>query len=124
MRISAKQWQYILMNMVGLRSGATADDINSAASYAMDAGKTAGIPFPPIPENWDDLLDGTITHMKEFEGADSRYLLIITKSSGDSFEYQDCFPKCSVKPTNVLASTRLNADVGELTEWVVANIPE
>jgi hypothetical protein len=124
MSITAKQWQFILMNMLGLRSGATEDDIKSAASYAMDTGKTAGIPFPPIPENWDGLLAGTITHMKEFEGSDNRYLLVVSKSSGGSFEYQGCFPKCSVKPTKVWASTKLDASVEELTKWVVDNIPD
>ncbi|ADU67068.1 hypothetical protein LGV61_11745 [Desulfurispirillum indicum] len=124
MAITKRQWGNILLNMLGLRSGATPDDIGSAASYAMDCGVTASIPFPPsIPENWDTLLHGTIKHMQEFPGYQSRYLLIVKPSSSTNFEYQDCFPKCSTKPTEVLASISLDNTPEELVQWVVDRIP-
>jgi hypothetical protein len=123
MSITTTQWGSIMIEMLGLRSGATADDINSAASYAMDCGEEAKFPLPSIPENWDALLSGTIRHMQEFEGYKSRYLLIISKSTSSNYEYPDCFPKCSVKPSKVWQSTSLDNGVEELIEWVVANIP-
>jgi len=124
MNITAKQWQFILLNMLGLRSGETPDDISKAASYAMDCGVKVTIPFPPIPEKWEAMLSGTITHMQEFPGYEKRFLLIVSKSSGNNFEYDDCFPKCSAKPDKVWSSISLNNSVEELKQWVVANIPE
>lgn len=123
MIITDRQWQFILLEMLGLRSGATPDDINSAASYAMDCGNLARIPFPPIPADWDELLFGTIKHMQEFVGYKERYLLIVSKSSSENFEYKDCFAKCSHKPTKVWYSTSLDNQVEALADWVGQKIP-
>ena len=124
MSITVKQWQFIVMKMLGLRSGATRDAIDSAASYAMNCGQKAGLPMPLIPANWDALLSGTIAHMQEFEGYKDRYLLIVSPSASSNYEYKDCFPKCSSKPSKIWNSISLNNDVTELIKWVVSNIPE
>jgi hypothetical protein len=124
MTITEKQWQSILMNMLGLRSGSKSDDINSAASYAMDCGVKAQWPLPSKPENWDKLLSGTLTTMKGFKESEKRFLLIVSKSTGNSVEYEGCFPKCSVKPVKVWAHTSLDAEIEPLIKWVCSNIPE
>lgn len=124
MSITQRQWNFIMLNMLGLRSGARPDDINSAASYAMDCGQGAKLPMPPMPSNWDELLSGTITHMQEFPGYQDRYLLIVSKSTSSNYEYEDCFPKCSSKPTKVWNSTSLNEGVDKLTAWVIDSIEE
>ena len=121
--LTAKQWQYIILNSLGLRSGATNMDIGSAASYSMDMGVAISLPLPGIPPNWMDLLKGTIKFMKGFPNSDTRFLLIVSRSTGNSYEYKDCFPKCSVKPSVVHASTSLAASEEELVEWVLNNIP-
>lgn len=125
MSISKKQWLNIMLDMLGLRSGATADDIQSAASYAMNCGQVVKSiqQVPAIPDSWDNLLVGTLKTMQGFEGYKIRYLLIVSPSSSNNFEYGGTFPKCSSKPTKVLASVKLDNDVGYLANWVVSNIP-
>ncbi len=122
--LSRAQWVYILLNMLGLRSGAAAGDIGSAASYAMDDGMD-GARLPPIPPQWDAHLRGTIEGMKGFPDSEGRFLLIVSRSTSSEHnrEYAGGFPKCSVRPSKVYASTPLNAGVDELVAWVVANIP-
>lgn len=124
MSITPQQWNFILTNMLGLRSGATQDDINNAASYAMDCGIKVTIPLPSIPINWDALLSGTIIHMQKFNGYKKRYLLIVSKSTSSTYEYSDCFPKCSSKPNKVWGSTSLDSSVEDLIQWVVKKIPQ
>lgn len=124
--ISQGQWAYIFLNSLGLRSEANASDITSAASYAMDDGAAVnGLKLPPIPSRWNEHLRGTIELIKSFPNAHNRFLLIVSKSSSteSNREYANCFPKCSVKPTTIHASTSLNASVEDLMDWVVQHIP-
>ena|ERR1700749_853559 len=120
MSINQKQWTNIHLEMLGLRSEDNPSVIKSAASYAMDCKKKWN---DPIPDNWTELLNGTIKHMQEFSGYKERYLLIVSKSLGADFEYADCFPKCSSKATQVWASKSLDNTVNSLADWVVSNIP-
>ena len=125
--ISDRQWTNVMLEMLGLRSGISqsAQD-QSAASYAMDCGLGSDNGrLPPIPGNWDDLLGETLTRMKQFPNADSRFLLLVRPSSGAEGkpEYAGCFNKSSSKPTTILAGTALSASVDDLKKWVVANIP-
>lgn len=117
--ITTQQWRAINIDMLGLRSEDNTTEIKSAASYAMDCGKKWS---DPIPENWMDLLEGTIKMMQGFEGYKTRYLLIVSPSSSDNFEYSDCFPKCSSKPSSISAYTSLNDSVSNLMKWVVGQI--
>lgn len=120
MSITKKQWVNIHLEMLGLRSEDNPTVIKSAASYAMDCKKKWN---DPIPDNWEELLKGTIKHMQEFDGYKQRYLLIVAKSVGADFEYADCFPKCSAKATVISASISLDGDVDTLAGWVEQNIP-
>ena len=109
----------INLNMLGLRSEDNATEIKSAASYAMDCGKQWS---DPVPENWSELLSGTIQMMQGFVGYKTRFLLIVSKSTGGSYDYPGCFPKCSAKPTEIKASTSLDNYADKLVEWVVKQL--
>ena len=121
--LTQQQWIYIILNLIGLRSGDSPTDINSAASYAMDNGVKMTSGIPSIPSNWLELLKETIKTIKAFPNALNRYLLIVGNSTGQSNEYSNCFPKCSTKPSKVIASTQLNKTEEELVAWVLDNIP-
>jgi hypothetical protein len=118
--ITFMQWYKIHDLLLGLRSEDNATEIKSAASYAMNCGAR---PLSPVPANWTALLEGTIQTIKAFPGSEARFLMIISKSNGSGAEYDGCFPKCSVRPTEIHAVTSLNNTVDNLTTWVEANIP-
>lgn len=120
--INERQWQLILLEMLGLCSGATPNDIHFTASYAMSCGVKSRIPFPSIPKDWDELLVGTISHMQDFMGYQERYLIIVSRSYAQRPANKYQFPKCMTKPTMIWASTSLNNSVDKLSEWVVESI--
>lgn len=125
MGITKSQWQTVCLNLLGLRSEDNKTEIKSAASYAMDCAKKWS---DSIPENWDDLLAGTIQSMKAFSNYKNRYLLIVSTSTGSTYgssnasEYDGCFPKCSSKPTQIKACTSLDQTEEALVQWVLDNI--
>jgi len=119
MGISKQQWINININLLGLRSEDNETQIISAASYAMNCGKSWN---DPIPDNWDTLLSGTIQMMQGFEGYESRYLLIVSPSHGMSSEYSNCFPKCSSKPSEVKVSISLDNSIETLVNWVLNQV--
>jgi len=115
--ITKEQWLTIHTDMLGLRSEDNSSQINSAASYAMDCGKNWS---DPIPENWIELLYGTIKLMQGFPGYEKRYLLIVSKSHGPlTTEYHGCFPKCSAKATEIKAHISLDNNIDVLVNWVI-----
>ena len=76
------------------------------------------------PQKWDILLTNTLEKILSFENSSKRYFLIVKPSHGGSFEYKDCFPKCSSKPTMVQAHTEINGkEITILKQWVIENIP-
>jgi len=123
--LTPEQWFAIMLNFYGLRSEDNASIITSAASYAMNCDQTLTLRSPPpLPANWLSLLRRTITHMQSFGNYEDRYLMIVSKSNGNAWEYEGCFPKCSSRSTTVIASTSLNDSVENLIRWVLANIPK
>ncbi|MDJ0643920.1 MAG: hypothetical protein QNJ15_13995 [Erythrobacter sp.] len=122
MSISDAQWLSINLNLLGLRSGETADDLDGA-SYAMNC--NADRMARKRPEEWDDLLEGTVRTMHGFENRAGRFLQIVRPSHGKGQEYQGCFPKCSAKPNAVLAAVQFgDQSVADLVAWVEENIPD
>ena len=125
MGITKMQWVAVCTNLLGLRSEDNRTQIKDAASYAMDCGKMWK---DPIPEKWDSMLAETIKEMKGFSNYKTRYLLIVSKSTGSTYsgstasEYIGCFPKCSSKPTEIKASTSLDQDNETLAQWVLDHI--
>jgi hypothetical protein len=118
--ITEEQWNSICLNFIGLRSGASADDLNGA-SYAMDCAVKIGA---PMPANWDDLLMGTVNTIMSHEGYKKSYLMIVRPSTGTGESYHGTFPKCSSKPTSVYDAILMgDSTEAELVEWVVLNIP-
>lgn len=122
--ISNKQWSNICLDMIGLRSGADGNDLDGA-SYAMDCGVKVGPKLPPVPDNWDDLLMGTVNTVLAHENSAERYLMLVTKSSATGESYAGTFPKCSSKPTAVLEAVAMAPPMNEaeLVAWVVEHIP-
>jgi len=76
-----------------------------------------------IPEDWNNRLEDTIQRIKGYGNSSGRYLLIVTKSWGDSFEYPGSFPKSSSRVASVIASVDLNRSESALVDWVIDNIP-
>lgn len=120
--ITHEQWMEVVLQSLGLRSGASPTDFDGA-SYSMNMGGTFG-PADPPPEGWEERLTATCSLIKGFAGSGDRYLMVAKPSAGRSFEYPDCFPKCSSKPSSALATVQIGeATVEDLCNWVVANIP-
>lgn len=120
--ITHEQWIEVVLQSLGLRSGSTPTDFDGA-SYSMNMGGEFG-PADPPPAGWEDRLTATCSLIKGFPGSGDRYLMIVKPSAGNSFEYPDCFPKCSSKPSSALATVQIGeATVEELADWVVANVP-
>lgn len=133
--LKGKQWSNILTNYVGLRSENNDREIKNCASYAMDMGVDIKDikSFLSEPENWESRLDNTLKLMMSAENSNSRYLMIVGNSTGGTFEYPGCFPKCSAKPTmlrnptnptNPIIGISLNNTAATLKQWVLDNIPQ
>jgi len=123
--LSKQQWCNIHNHLLGLRSEDNPDTIrNQGASYAMDMGRIYHF-NEDAPANWEELLNGTITFMKSFPNSSTRYLLIVSKSTGnsrDESEYCGTFPKSSAKAEKIIASTPLNQEIDDLADWVKQQI--
>jgi hypothetical protein len=118
--ITTEQWKSICLNLIGLRSGASANDLKPA-SYAMNCGVEKGA---PMPANWDDLLMGTVSTIMAHIGYKERYLMIVRPSNGTGESYYGTFPKCSARPSSVYDAILMgNSTEPDLVEWVVLNIP-
>ena len=121
--ITDQQWAQVRDKLLGIRSGKSKDDIDSAASYAMDIGEQGKWIKSP-PAGWDDLLGGTIDMILGFKDAKKRWLMIITGAAPQSDEYKGTFPKCSGKPRSVLQAVEIGESGRQtLIDWVVAHIP-
>jgi hypothetical protein len=119
--INEKQWKYLVVNMLGLRSAGSASDLKGA-SYAMDMGHKW---TDPLPATWSTLLDGTIDMILGFPDHEKRYLLIVSKSTATSGDYKSTFPKCSHAPEKAHAAVEIGkAKRDDLTAWVVKNLPQ
>jgi hypothetical protein len=120
-QITQQQWDTIVFDAFGLRSGSNPDDLDGA-TYSMDM--DINDPRSGVPANWSSLLDGTIAQIMQFPGYQDRYLMIVQPSTGGSWEYPNCFPKCSSYASSVLTAVQMGQATGEdLANWVVANIP-
>ena len=120
--IDKAQWMKVNLDMLGLRSGANTGDFK-AASYAMDMGAKYKL-GDDVPPEWEGMLDNTVTLIKGFANSSSQVLMIVRPSHGDSPEYSGCFPKCSAKPTEMIASMPIgDSSAEEMAQWVVDNIP-
>ncbi len=120
MAIYRKQFYKICDKQLGLRSENDYKSINgTGASYAMDMGLEYSLTRDNFPD-WDNMLKGTIETMKAFDNSKNRYLLIVSRSSSadGSVEYNGCFPKCSVRATEIHASAPLSMDTKSLCKWV------
>lgn len=129
LQINQLQWKNICVEGLGLRS-CNETEINlldlGIASYSMDMNRQYCFMELP-PNNWINLLNGTLIMIKSFENSSQRYLTIINGSRGNSFEYDNCFPKCSSRTcvNKVLAQTIISdKSVDELAQWVIDNIPK
>lgn len=120
MAISKQQWAKVCMNLLGLRSEDNPDKVRSAASYAMDNGIKYNL-GDAAPDDWMDLLEGTIAMMKAFPNSSTRYLMFVKHSTGFAKEYSNCFAKCSSMPV-VVSSMPLSKPVDVLMEWVLEEI--
>lgn len=124
--LTQQQWTNVCVNFLGLRSGANAGDTNGAG-YGMDNGNAAPLNcLQPPPANWDQLLNGTITLIKNFPDSGGRYLLIVNRCPGQARDYPGAFPKCNRVGGNVVQATpqtMANYTVPQLINWVNANIP-
>lgn len=123
--ISQQQWTNLCLNFHGLRSGATQADTNGAG-YGMDNGNNVPMNcLQPPPPNWDNLLDTTLTLIKNFPNSGPRFLLIVSGCPGLAADYQGAFPKCNTVTGNVVVATPqtlANYTVPQLVNWVNANL--
>lgn len=123
--ITKNQWFIINDKALGLRSEDNETTIKgTGASYAMNMGIRNFNLFEDIPENWNDLLEGTIKAMQSYSDYETRYLMIVSPSNGslNTFEYYNCFPKSSVRPGKIWSVISLNRSLEELIKWVESNI--
>ncbi len=123
--LTQQQWTNVCLNFLGLRSGATAVDVNGAG-YGMDNGNNNPMNcLQPPPANWDNILNTTLTLIKGFPNSGPRYLLIVNGCPGLAADYPGAFPKCNHVNGNVVIATPLtlaNYTVPQLVVWVNANL--
>jgi hypothetical protein len=123
--ITQQQYLAVCLDSLGLRANASAKEADlQAASYTMGLTEDKATMQAGPPNNWDALLSGTIAQILSFQNHQQQFLTIVEPSTGTSLEYGGCFPKCSVKPTRILASTQIgNQTQAQLVAWVEHNIP-
>lgn len=124
--LTQQQWTNVCMNFLGLRSGANAGDTNGAG-YGMDNGNAVPLNcLRPPPDNWDTLLETTISLIKGFPNSGGRFLLIVDRCPGQAADYPGAFPKCNhVNGAVQFATpqTMANYTVQQLIDWVNATLP-
>lgn len=123
--ISENKLRNLCLEVLGLRVAETPRD-KDGAGFGLDNGTDPKTCQEQSPEDWDNLLNGTIDLIKGRENSGAGHLMIASQCHGTARETEGAFPVCAKVRGGVVAATpqtirHYSAD--ELVQWVIENLP-